>query len=93
MASAISTGIAFRRVVAWWMWLSVSSLRSARSLLPCSRKCVSSGQVGYSGAQSSRDTAKAPQALAHVADVACGSPRSQPRRNPDMNASPAPSTL
>ena len=53
----------------------------------------SSGHVGYSGEQSSRDTAKAPQALAQVAEVARASPRSQPRRKPDMKASPAPSTL
>ncbi len=59
-----------RRVVAQWMWLSVSSLRSA---VPCCRargNSVSSVQLGYSGAQSRRDTAKAPQALAQVAQVA-----------------------
>ena len=33
---------------------------------PSSRKVCSSGQVGYSGEQSRRDTAKAPQAFAQV---------------------------
>ena len=36
------------------------------------RKNCSSSQVAYSGEQSRRETAKAPQALAHVADVLCG---------------------
>jgi len=75
------------RVVAQWMWLIASSLRSARCLEPCARKNCNSSQVGLSGEQSSRDTAKAPQALAQVADTACGPPFSQPRRKPDLNAS------
>jgi hypothetical protein len=52
-----------RRVVAQCTWLIASSLRSAFSLLPCSRKYCSSVQVGISGAQSRRETAKAPQAF------------------------------
>ena len=93
MASAISVSGCGRRVVAQWMWLSVSSLRSAWCGLPWLRKYDSSSQVGYSGEQSRRETAKAPQALAQVAAVSSGSPRSQPRRKPAMKASPAPSTL
>ena len=54
---------------------------------------LSSAQVGYSGEHSRRETANAPQAFAQVAAVASGSPFSQPRRKPDMKASPAPSTL
>ncbi len=54
---------------------------------------MSSAQVGYSVEQRRRDTANAPQALAQVAEVARSSPLSQPRRKPDMKASPAPSTL
>ena len=65
--SAISDGMSRRRVVAQWMWLIASSLRSARCGLPFFRKNCSSSQVGYSGEQSRRDTAKAPQALAQVA--------------------------
>ena len=73
---------AARRVVAQWTWLSAASLRSARCGLPCSRKWLSSAQVGYSGEHSRRDTANAPQAFAQVAAVASGSPFSQPRRKP-----------
>ena len=53
----------------------------------------SSAKVGYSAEQSRRETAKAPPALAKAQQVSIGSSRSQPRRKPDMKASPAPSTL
>ena len=54
---------------------------------------VELGPGRYSGEHSRRETANAPQAFAQVAAVASGSPFSQPRRNSDMKASPAPSTL
>ncbi len=69
MASAISDGMSRRRVVAQWMWLIASSLRRPGACCRSSRKNCSSSKVGYSGEQSRRDTAKAPQALAQVADV------------------------
>ncbi len=59
---------------AQWTWFRSASLRSARSLLPCLRKYCSSVKVGISGEQSRRETAKAPQALAQVAEVSCSSP-------------------
>ena len=68
--------------------LAQRSLRAAML-----EEVLSSAQVGYSGEHSRRDTAKAPHAFAQVAAVASGSPFSQPRRKPDMKASPAPSTL
>jgi hypothetical protein len=67
MAKASSFGHWVRRVVAWWMWLRLSSLRSAFTGEPCLRKYCNSSQVTYSGEQSRRETAKAPQALAQVA--------------------------
>src|SRR3546814_9238958 len=56
------------------------------------RKSSNSGQVGIAGAQPWRDTTIAPHALPQVQHVASGSPRSQPRTNPAMKASPAPRT-
>ena len=82
-----------RRVVAQCTWLIAASWRSVRARLPCRRKYCSSVQVGLSGEHSRRDTANAPQALAYSQHVSSGASRSQPRRKPDMNASPAPSTL
>ena len=82
-----------RRVVAQCRCERSASRRSARCGEPFRRKCCSSGQVGYSGAHISRDTAKAPQALAQAEQVSSGSPVIQPRRNPAMKPSPAPSTL
>ena len=93
IANAISVGQWSRRVVDQWMWLRSASWRSAWCLLPYFRKYCSSVQVGISGEHSRRDTANAPQALAQVAQVSSASPVSQPRRKPDMKASPAPSTL
>ena len=50
-------------------------------------------RVGIAGAQPWRDTTSAPQALAYRQHASKSSPRTQPERNPDENASPAPSTL
>ena len=62
MANAISVGRG-RRVVAQWMWLIASSCRSAVAAAVL-EEMLSSAKVGYSGEQSSRETAKAPLALA-----------------------------
>ena len=61
-----------RRVVAQCTWFSASSLRSARCWLPFFRKYCSSVQVGYSGEQFSRDTAKAPVVVIEAAEQGPG---------------------
>ena len=54
-----------RRVVAQWMWLSAASSRSARCGAAVGQEVAAApSRSGYSGEQSRRDTAKAPQALA-----------------------------
>ena len=64
------------------------------AIVPVAMAAVAAvASVAMKGRIARRVTAKAPQALAHVALVAWSSPLSQPRRKPDMKLSPAPSTL
>ncbi len=69
--------------------------RSSRSggAAPLARKVLVELEVGKAGEQPWRDTTSAPQALPSVALRSSRHPAQDARRNPDRNASPAPSVL
>ena len=94
MASAISRGIsrsAGRRPVHVVQRGVLAQRALAAAVI---EEIPSSGQVGYSGEHSEPRHREGAAGVGPVgAGVASCSPRSQPRRKPDMKASPAPSTL